>query len=999
MQFSITIDNADEDIRVFQDVPGVVSGQVNIYTKRKIELREVDIRLLRDELIDMFDSESGSGLYTNLQKASKVVNSWVVLPERPKAHVLEEGTHQYAFEVGLPAGIDASIKMPSYKLEYFLEARLKYNSFFKPNEVVRIPITLTQVPMSQNLHNDDVATLEISPIPNDCPLSMLRACDVPIGHSLQPRSDLIDQGKPFTLLHLWHDRLAFRMKLPRGRALLAGTAPVVEFETVPIDPNLRFTRVTLALEEVVLMARPQRNAVSKSINVTETHISNPENRRSGESIRRRNTSATLGSSSSDGNWSTTGLNTDGSPRSRRQTNAAASVMSLSSTSSEENKSVFQLRVAHPLVRSKDNKLVGGNTVCRVRDLVATPISLPSTTLSTLQSPTVHFSDTADYGFVAARTRLRIPSLSASQTHLDVRNSHIQVHHQLSYTLEFQKVNNISTAAQQEMAVRERDQPRHLAITEMYNSIGRSHIVRRDDLPDPSALPISDELLSKPRVVRGTLPVSIVPAQLANTWEIAPRSTEEEPLHIFSAEIANRIEDHMDLLSLNDLPAEGMSMVSLAPTEPPSLASTKPAPVEPPMGFPMPYGGEGVAAANGAATGSQPSMPSINPQFATHPSFTSQSSQPPPLPPPIHQTPTVSSMQSHSSYYPARASSPVSVVPTAVDSVSAASPAVQEPAMQPTPLQPVQTMSMPVPIQGSVQASSPIGGFHLSAGFPGPAQAVSAPDHTIQAAMAAAGMGTSMHPMLSFPLAQPPFSQPMPSSPPPLPPTASSVAAGGSSPMFNPMMGNMFSPMQIQQQIMLFQEQQRVQQQMFFQQIAEQYSMFMQNPMMQQQQQQQPPASPTIPQTSVAVAPVVATPQPTLQDLQSSAAAANSEAQPTPPVQSMSPATEASDMSAASSSGSVSAPAVANESTPAVIAVTSAATAAVTAVAPVESPPAESQLSETAVPAETVTPVSPSPARGRVPARNQLNRIIDDSIDYSSPPPDYEEFAMPPPYGH
>ncbi|KAJ1955063.1 hypothetical protein EC988_002086, partial [Linderina pennispora] len=278
MQFSITVDNPDEDICVFQDAPGVVCGQVNIYTRKKAELREVDIRLICDELIDMFGSESGNGLYTNLQKTTKTINSWVVLPERPKAHVLEEGTHQYAFEVGLPAGLDATITMRSYKLEYFLEARLKYSSFFKPNEVVRIPIVLTQVPMSQNLHNDDAASLEISPVPNDCPLSMLRPCDVPIGHSLRPRLDLIDQGKPFTLLHLWHEKLAFRIKLPHGRAMLAGSTPVVEFETLPIDQNFRFTRVTLALEEIVLMARPQRNAVSKSINVTETHISSPDRR-------------------------------------------------------------------------------------------------------------------------------------------------------------------------------------------------------------------------------------------------------------------------------------------------------------------------------------------------------------------------------------------------------------------------------------------------------------------------------------------------------------------------------------------------------------------------------------------------------------------------------------------------------------------------------------------------------------------------------------------------
>ncbi|KAJ1948225.1 hypothetical protein EC988_005261 [Linderina pennispora] len=689
-------------------------------------------------------------------------------------------------------------------------------------------------------------------------------------------------------------------------------------------------------------------------------------------------------------------------------------MSQSSTSSEENKSVFQLHVAHPLVRSKGNNLVGGSTICKVRDLVATPISLPSTTISTLQSPSVHFSDTADHGFIAARTRIRIPSLSASQTHLDIRNSHIQVHHQLSYTLEFQKVSNIPPAQQD--PVTNSSHPRVLAVSEMYRSIGKSHIIRRDDLPDPSGLPISDDLLSKPRVVRGTLPVSIVPEQLVDLWEIAPRSTEDEPLNVFSADFAHRIEDHMDLLSLHDPPAESISMTTMAPTEAPFPVLSKPAPVEPTMSFPLPYSDSGAVAASGSGIGPQlvssavlshqPSMPALNPQFASSSSYVS----PLPQPLPIHEAPTISTVRSHNSSYPARVATPTSAAVAQVDPVPA-SPVAQESA-QPGLLQSAQTMSMPVPVQNQVRAASPIGGFHLSTGFPGPAQLVSAPDATVQAAMGSAGMSPSGNPMFGLQLGHPPFMQPMPSSP-----TASS-AAGGSQSMFNPMMGSMFSPMQIQQQILMFQEQQRMQQQMFFQQIAEQYSMFMQHPMM------QPPTSPTMsmsmssagipgipgvpgvpgvplappsggmpgsPHTPSAFDSAVVTPQPATQDAQPNAAPVDTGVQQVSPAQSPPLVSEPSDMATISPTGSANIPTTAP--------VTATSTAVAAGAVPVESQQAEPQASTPAEPAEVAVSVSSPPVRERIATSHHLNEIMDVPIDYSSPPPDYEEFAMPPPYDH
>ncbi|KAI8322147.1 hypothetical protein GQ54DRAFT_328471, partial [Martensiomyces pterosporus] len=173
MQLSTTVDHANNEVLVYQDTTGVVRGQIHIATKSKHKIKQVLIRLVRDELVDMADAEptspsaaavaaSSSGLLPILQKTSKIISTWVVLPERKDSHILAEGSHTYSFEISLPAGLDGSIDTVAYKLMYFLEARVKYPSILKPNDAVRTPITLIQVPMTTNLHSDDSISLSLS---------------------------------------------------------------------------------------------------------------------------------------------------------------------------------------------------------------------------------------------------------------------------------------------------------------------------------------------------------------------------------------------------------------------------------------------------------------------------------------------------------------------------------------------------------------------------------------------------------------------------------------------------------------------------------------------------------------------------------------------------------------------------------------------------------------------------------------------------------------------
>ncbi|KAJ2629891.1 hypothetical protein H4R22_003051, partial [Coemansia sp. RSA 1290] len=99
----------------------------------------------------------------------------------------------------------------------------------------------------------------------------------------------------------------------------------------------------------------------------------------------------------------------------------------------------------------------------------------------------------------------LPSDGTKDTNADLRNSHIQIHHQLVYELEYAVVGS-------EMVDMLRKEPRVRAAAHIYNSLGKANIVRRDEIRD-------DRRPGSVYTVRGTLPVVVVTRNFANFWGI------------------------------------------------------------------------------------------------------------------------------------------------------------------------------------------------------------------------------------------------------------------------------------------------------------------------------------------------------------------------------------------------------------------------------------------------------------------------------------------------
>ncbi|KAJ1959823.1 mitochondrial 2-enoyl thioester reductase, partial [Dipsacomyces acuminosporus] len=444
-----TLDHANNEVLVYQDSLGLLRGQLHITTKDKLKLKHVSIKLVRDELVDIADNDTAaSGLYTNLQKASKTINTWAVLEERSGTqHILPEGAHKYSFELSLPVGLDSSVDTPSYKLNYFLESRVKYSSILKPDYALRTPITLVQVPTIGNLYSDDNVSLAIGPLPAGVSIESLNPLDIPVGQSVRLRNDVLDQAGQFVLRHVWDNKLAFRLTLPKGRSLFAGTKPVVEIETLPIAKGFRFTKVTLTLEEVVIMARPQKSGVQQgTISISEyqhtggSGSSTSNNKTSSEgSIRRSGRKGSVASKHSSAGPSSSLMHPGhGQSLTNQSLNSITSI-----SSNDDNKSIHSVASFtsqnHALALARDSSSEYSSAIAKTRELSTTTIVLPTSSLSAISSPDVNFSSTAEHGFLIARTRMTAPPLSEKGAHTDMSNSHIQIHHQISYTLEYKKV--------------------------------------------------------------------------------------------------------------------------------------------------------------------------------------------------------------------------------------------------------------------------------------------------------------------------------------------------------------------------------------------------------------------------------------------------------------------------------------------------------------------------------------------------------------------------------
>ncbi|PIA16172.1 hypothetical protein COEREDRAFT_81394 [Coemansia reversa NRRL 1564] len=128
-------------------------------------------------------------------------------------------------------------------------------------------------------------------------------------------------------------------------------------------------------------------------------------------------------------------------------------------------------------------------------------------------------------------------------HPDLRNSHIQVHHQLVYQLEYQVLSPdmISVVQQKE--------PRVRAAAHILGSLGRANIVRREELNTSG---LATMPAGQTHLVRGTLPVALVPAKIASLWAI--RGLEHDPLEEPSAVVA-AISNYADELVANSTDTE------------------------------------------------------------------------------------------------------------------------------------------------------------------------------------------------------------------------------------------------------------------------------------------------------------------------------------------------------------------------------------------------------------------------------------------------------------
>ncbi|KAJ2503308.1 hypothetical protein GGH96_000329 [Coemansia sp. RSA 1972] len=467
VELDVHINQGSSQCLVYKNHGSQVEGKVVLKSTDKLKVRQISIRLTSTELVDFHNKASSApsgGLHSYLQKSSKTVGTWTILEKTPSAHVLAAGKHNYSFEIPLPKGLDGSIQSKTYSLQYELETRLEYSFKLKPDLITLMPITLVQVPTASNLQADDRISLKV--IPGRVPANRERMTvnDVPLGRALCLEPDVITQKESFVLHHLWEDVLSLRIRLPFGRVLPVDESPVLDIEAVPLARNHRCTAFKVVLEEISIIARPQR-------------------------VGLLNTRPRVASTDS-------GLHPDGQAPVRR----SSVTLSQMSSSSEDSLPVSS---HNAWAYAQECSSAYDNAITRVRELSSASAKWQKGQFTTLG---------AYHGILANKFNLYIPPVTRDDTHTDVRNSHIQVHHQLVYELEYR-------VASSEMVDLLQKEPRVRAAAHIYNNLGSSNIVRREEIRDSRRVgPIY--------TVRGTLPVAVVPAKIANMWGI--RNTSRDP---------------------------------------------------------------------------------------------------------------------------------------------------------------------------------------------------------------------------------------------------------------------------------------------------------------------------------------------------------------------------------------------------------------------------------------------------------------------------------------
>ncbi|KAJ2401455.1 hypothetical protein GGI23_001382 [Coemansia sp. RSA 2559] len=512
LELEFKTNNGNNKFLVFNHCKSTISGQLKIKTSDRLKLRQLAIRLISTELVDISDdvnkssssssaasATGGDSLHPYLQKTSIAICTWAVLPKNGTTHVLEPGNHQYAIDMPLPKGLDGSIETKAYALRYELATRLEYSFILKPDTVVTTPLELDQVPMARDLYSDDRISLTM-PVCQYIPESdeeTLRPEDIPLGQALCLKKDTISQRNPFVFAHLWDNCLSLRLRFPRGRAFSVASQPLISFEALPISKEYKVTNVVAYIEEITIIARPQKAESSSS-----------SGRQKSNSI-----SFSPGSSATNPYGGT-------APQDLLETTTAGvsslttSAITHTATSSQDSLEPNPLHNALAYAREWSSEYA--KAITKVRELGR---DSQSSRFGPIELPKSH-------GMLSGRLHLRMPdSASSKAAHPDMRNSHIQVHHQLVYIVQYHRVKALAgdnDIVEGSSTVESMNTQRTKAAARLYGKLGQSNIVRREELKPnepPLATPLTHEYWSKPRTVRGTLPISVVSEKISKSFGI------------------------------------------------------------------------------------------------------------------------------------------------------------------------------------------------------------------------------------------------------------------------------------------------------------------------------------------------------------------------------------------------------------------------------------------------------------------------------------------------
>ncbi|KAJ2553856.1 hypothetical protein EV175_002787 [Coemansia sp. RSA 1933] len=521
LEIVVDIDQGCSKSLVYKNRGSSLSGQLKIRTSDRLKLRQLVIRLISTELVDISDdlkdsssssalSSAGgsSSLHPYLQKTSIAVCTWAVLPKNGTTHVLEPGNHQYAINMPLPKGLDGSIETKAYALRYELETRLGYSFILKPDTTTLTSIELDQVPLAPDLYSDDrislnVPTRQYVPATNG---EALRPTAIPLGQALCLKKDIMSLRAPFEFTHLWNNRICLRLRFSRGRAFSVTSKPLISFEALPTNKEYKVTKVTAYVEEITIIAQPQKAKASTS-----------------DSGRQKSNSISFNPGSSV-------TNPYGDEAQTLLEAVKVSQTSHTATSSQDSLDPNTLHNAMAYA----HEWASGNTsaITKVRELGR---DTHSSRFGPIELPKSH-------GMLNGNLHMQISRTSPNKAaHPDMRNWHIQIHHQLVYDVQYHRVKSVATdddIVEGNATVKSMNTQRIKAVARMYSRLDQSNIVRRDELkPNDPALvaPLTHEYWSKPRTVRGTLPIAVVSGKIGEMWGIRDVTVDDDEVSDFGQE--------------------------------------------------------------------------------------------------------------------------------------------------------------------------------------------------------------------------------------------------------------------------------------------------------------------------------------------------------------------------------------------------------------------------------------------------------------------------------